>query len=231
MLLNIQVIIEQFFSSFNYIAFIQIILIDLILSADNAIVIAMATKSLPNKKRNKAIYLGTAGAVILRICFALLIIYLFRIPYLHTFGGLLLLWIAYRLLVEKQRQRNISVQPNVCRAVLTIILADAIMSLDNVVAITGVAHGNLALIILGVAISIPIMIFGSKLIVSLLDRFSFVTYIGSGILAWTASEMIVSDSNLTRLLSLTNASLNLFVMFILTIIILLLGYIRSHSSE
>ncbi|WP_079709219.1 TerC family protein [Paraliobacillus ryukyuensis] len=217
------------FSSFNTLTLLQIIIIDMILSGDNAVVIAMATKSLTREKQNKAIFLGTAGAVILRICFATIIVFLLRIPFIHAIGGLILLWIAYQLLVEKEEGQKVKSHATIFQAVITIVIADAVMSLDNVVAITGAAHGDLLLIIIGVMISIPIMIFGSKLIVKLLQRFRIIVYVGAGILAWTAGDMILSDEKLITLLHLTNVNLNLIIICLLTLTILLLGYIRADD--
>lgn len=217
------------FSSFNTLTLLQIIIIDMILSGDNAVVIAMATKSLTREKQNKAIFLGTAGAVILRICFATIIVFLLRIPFIHAIGGLILLWIAYQLLVEKEEGQKVKSHATIFQAVITIVIADAVMSLDNVVAITGAAHGDLLLIIIGVMISIPIMIFGSKLIVKLLQRFRIIVYVGAGILAWTAGDMILSDEKLIALLHLTNVNLNLIIVCLLTLTILLLGYIRADD--
>ncbi|CQR47944.1 Integral membrane protein TerC family protein [Paraliobacillus sp. PM-2] len=218
------------FSSLHTLSLLQIIMIDIILSGDNAVVIAMATKSLPKEKQNKAIFLGTAGAVILRICFATVIIFLLKIPYIHAFGGILLLWIAYQLLVEKEEKKVVHSHPSIFRAITTIIVADAVMSLDNVVAITGAANGNILLIVIGVAISIPIMIFGSKLIVALLNKYRFVIYFGSGILAWTAGDMIMTDQHFIHLLQLTNDTLNIVLINLLTIATLLVGYIRSDGT-
>ncbi|GAA5417342.1 hypothetical protein Pryu01_02405 [Paraliobacillus ryukyuensis] len=217
------------FSSFNTLTLLQIIIIDMILSGDNAVVIAMATKSLTSEKQNKAIFLGTAGAIILRICFATIIVFLLRIPFIHAIGGLILLWIAYQLLVEKEEGQKVKSHATIFQAVITIVIADAVMSLDNVVAITGAAHGDLLLIIIGVMISIPIMIFGSKLIVKLLQRFRIIVYVGAGILAWTAGDMILSDEKLIALLHLTNVNLNLIIVCLLTLTILLLGYIRADD--
>src|SRR5699024_2359803 len=137
-------------------ALLKIIAIDIVLSGDNAIVIAMATKRLPKYQQNKAIIIATSGAVILRVILAMIIV--------HLFGGALLRFIAYNVLVEKKTEKPIVSSNGLSKAVWTIIIADAVMSLDNVVAIAGAANGHVVMIAIGVAISIPIMIFGSKLI-------------------------------------------------------------------
>ncbi|WP_117168677.1 TerC family protein [Paraliobacillus sediminis] len=213
------------------IALLKIIAIDIVLSGDNAVVIAMATKSLPKRHQNRAILLGTIGAVILRIFFAAIVIYLLQIPYVNVIGGLLLLWIAYNLLVEQEEATTITSHSGLLRAVATIIVADAVMSLDNVVAITGAAHGDIRMIIIGVMVSIPIMIFGSKLIVKVLEKHRWIAYIGAGILAWTAGEMILTDQRLINLLDLSNGLFNYLIVGFLTLTILLLGYIKSSADS
>ncbi|WP_235988952.1 TerC family protein [Aquibacillus kalidii] len=212
------------------IALLKIIAIDIILSGDNAIVIAMATKNLPKKLQNKAIFWGTAGAVGLRILFATLIVYLLNIPYVHLIGGILLLWIAYKVLVEEEEDANIKSYNSVYRAVVTIIIADAAMSLDNVVAVAGAAHGQIGMIALGVLVSIPIMIFGSKVIVLILEKYRWIAYIGSGILAWTAGEMIVEDSVIKDMLQLAPGPIIYILTSIITIAVLLLGYVENKSN-
>ncbi|WP_112181992.1 MULTISPECIES: TerC family protein [Paraliobacillus] len=213
------------------IALLKIIAIDIVLSGDNAVVIAMATKSLPKRHQNRAILLGTIGAVLLRIFFAVIIIYLMQIPFVNVIGGLLLLWIAYNLLVEKEEEATITSHTGLLKAVSTIIVADAVMSLDNVVAITGAAHGDIRMIIIGVMVSIPIMIFGSKLIVKVLEKYRWIAYIGAGILAWTAGEMILTDQKLIDLLDLSNGLFNYLIVGFLTLTILLLGYIKSAADS
>lgn len=214
------------------IALLKIIAIDIVLSGDNAVVIAMATRSLPKHHQNRAILLGTAGAVLLRIFFAVLVIQLLQIPYVNVIGGLLLLWIAYNLLVEEnEASTKVRSHTSLLKAVSTIIIADAVMSLDNVVAITGAADGNIHLVILGVMVSIPIMIFGSKLIVKVLEKYRWIAFIGSGILAWTAGEMILTDQKLVTLLELSNQPLNYLIVALLTLTILLIGYIKSSNNS
>ncbi|MCJ7843439.1 TerC family protein [Lederbergia sp. NSJ-179] len=184
-------------SSTALIALIKIIVIDIILSGDNAIVIAMATRKLPKNQQNTAIFLGIIGAVSLRILFAMIIVKLLQIPFVHIIGGILLLWIAYKVLVGDDKENNqISAQNSLIKAIGTIILADAVMSLDNVVAIAGAANGHILILALGVAISIPVMIFGSKLIVKIMDEYSWISYIGAAILAWVAGEMLLKDKEL-----------------------------------
>lgn len=222
------------FTTESMIALLTIIAIDIVLSGDNAIVIAMATRKLPKKQQNKAILFGTAGAVFLRILFAAIIVYLLKLPYVHLIGGLLLLWIAYQLLVEKEDTSpttTIQASNSLFRAFTTIIMADVVMSLDNVVAVAGAAKGHVGLIVIGVMISIPIMIFGSKLIVRVMDKYPWISYVGAGILAWTAGEMITQDSLIINLFSLDRTLEIYGVIVFITIVVLGLGYVKNRKSE
>ncbi|WP_191126275.1 TerC family protein [Cerasibacillus terrae] len=222
------------FTGESIIALLTIIAIDIVLSGDNAIVIAMATRRLPEKQRNKAIFIGTGGAVLLRILFAAIIVYLLKIPYVHLIGGLLLLWIAYHVLVEEDESdesKNIQASSSMAKAIMTIIMADAVMSLDNVVAVAGAAKGHVGLIVIGVMISIPIMIFGSKLIVRFMNRFPWIGYIGAGILAWTAGQMITEDAFVIEFLELDKAVEIYGFTIILTIAVLALGYMKNKKTE
>ncbi|WP_243291572.1 TerC family protein [Bacillus sp. FJAT-47783] len=217
-------------STGGIIALLKIIAIDIILSGDNAVVIAMATRNLPEDQQNKAIVLGTAGAVLLRILFATIIVYLLKIPFVTMVGGILLLWIAYKVLVGEEEAANIRSQRNLAKAIQTIILADAVMSLDNVIAVAGAAHGNIGMIALGVFISIPIIIFGSKLIVRLMEKYSWIAYAGSAILAWTAGEMIIGDKHLQNVLTI-HGPMEYIIMGVLTIIVLAAGYVKTKQNS
>ena len=209
---------------------LKIIAIDIILSGDNAVVIAMATRNLPKRQQNKAIFWGTAGAVILRILFAAIIVYLLKIPYVNVIGGVLLLIIAYKVLVEDEGEANVRASTGIITAIGTIIMADAVMSLDNVVAVAGAADGHIGLIALGVAVSIPIMIFGSKFIVKAMERFAWIAYIGAGILAWTAGEMMMKDKGLTRFLHIEHGPVTSLIAAALTALILVLGFYKNKKN-
>lgn len=210
-------------------ALLKIIAIDIVLSGDNAVVIAMATKNLPKKQQNKAIMIGTGGAVLLRILFAVLIVYLLQIPYVHFFGGVLLLWIAYRVLVGDERTTDVAATGSIWKAVWTIIMADAIMSLDNVIAIAGAANGHILIIAIGVIVSIPIMIFGAKWITRIMDKHVWVAYIGAGILAWTGGEMITRDKLMADHLHLQGPMVYV-VIIVLTLLILFSGFVKKRRS-
>lgn len=216
-------------SSGAAIALLKIIAIDIILSGDNAVVIAMATRNLPKDQQNKAIFWGTAGAVILRILFAAIIVYLLKIPFVNVIGGVLLLFIAYKVLVEEEGEAHVKSSNGIMAAIGTIIMADAVMSLDNVVAVAGAADGHIGMIALGVLISIPIMIFGSKFIVKAMNRFSWIAYIGAGILAWTAGEMVFKDKGLTNFLHIEHGPVTYLIAAVLTILVLGLGYAKNKK--
>ncbi|WP_062353269.1 TerC family protein [Bacillus kwashiorkori] len=216
-------------SAAGIIALLKIVAIDIILSGDNAVVIAMATRRLPENRRNIAIVWGTGGAIVLRIFFAAVIALLLGIPFVHFFGGMLLLWIAYKVLVNNEGEAtSIKAKDGVMQAISTIIVADAVMSLDNVVAIAGASNGHISLIAIGVMISIPIMIFGSKLIVQGLQRFPWIAYIGSGILAWTAGGMIIGDKEILEILHIKHGAITYIFTIIITVLVLVLGYVKNR---
>jgi len=187
----------------SFIVFSQILLINLLLSGDNAIIIAMVSNQLPIDQRNKAIWLGTLAAVVLRCLLVILALPLLRIPLLQAAGGIVLLFISIKLLIDLQKTENdqkITKRLTLTGAIWTIFTADFVMSLDNVLAIAAVAKGDLVLIMLGIAISIPMIIWGSKLLNALLRKFSFIGYIGAGCLAYAAGEMIIKDEGLHTLI-------------------------------
>lgn len=217
-------------SSGATIALLKIIAIDIILSGDNAVVIAMATRNLPKDQQNKAIFWGTAGAVILRVLFAAIIVYLLKIPYVNLIGGVLLLFIAYKVLIEEEGEAHIKSSNGLMPAIGTIIMADAVMSLDNVVAVAGAADGHIGMIALGVAISIPIMIFGSKFIVKAMNRYAWIAYVGAGILAWTAGEMMMKDKGFTDFMHIHHGPVSYGIVAFLTVFILGAGYLKNKRT-
>mgnify|MGYP002622746991 CR=1 FL=1 len=183
----------ELFSLEGLLALLIIIGIDLVLAGDNAVVIGMAARNVPQEKQKKVIFWGTAGAIVIRILATVLVVKLLDLPGLHLAGGLLLIWISYKLLIDNGKKHEIEAKPTVGKAIVTIMVADAAMGIDNVVAVAGAAHGNVWLVILGLLISIPIMIFGSTLVIKLMNRFPVVIYIGAGILAFTAAKMILAE--------------------------------------
>ncbi len=218
-------------SSGAFIALLKIIVIDIILSGDNAVVIAMATRRLPKHQQNQAIFWGTGGAVILRTLFAAMIVFLLKIPFVHLLGGLLLLWIAYKVLVEREEEANVQSSDRLLKAIWTIMIADAVMSLDNVVAVAGASEGHIGMIAFGVAISIPIMILGSKAIMKMMERYTWIAYVGSGILAWTGGEMMMEDEGFISILHIPHGPLTYAISAGLTIFVLAAGYITNKKAE
>jgi YjbE family integral membrane protein len=175
---------------------IQIIWIDLLLSGDNAIVIALACRSLPQKQRKIGMLLGAGTAIGLRIVFAIFITYLLNIPFLKLVGGILLIWVGVKLAMGEDETSGHQVESseNLWRAVRTIAIADAVMSLDNVIAIAAASGGNIWLFIFGLLLSIPLIIFGSTMLAKIIDRFPIIVWAGAALLGWIAGEMIISDS-------------------------------------
>jgi YjbE family integral membrane protein len=171
--------------------------VNLILSGDNAVVIAMAARRLEGSQRRMAIIWGAAGAVILRLVFAAIVTYLLEIPLLQVVGGLLLLWIAWKLVQEdvgeEEGEEKVQAGTSAWEAIRIIILADAVMSLDNVIALVGASGGNFILLVIGLATTIPLVIFGAALLTSLLDRFPILIYAGAGLLVYIAVEMFFQD--------------------------------------
>lgn len=169
---------------------LTIIFIDLLLAGDNAIVIGLAARNLPKGLQKKAVLWGTAGAVIIRVVATMLVVSLLKIPFLLAIGGILLLWIAYKLLIQGDAHDDIKAGSTLSSAVRTIIIADAAMGLDNVIAVAGAAHGDYFLVVLGLLISIPIVVWGSTIFIKVIEKYPFIIYIGSGVLAYTAAKMI-----------------------------------------
>ncbi|MFC5473688.1 TerC family protein [Paraherbaspirillum soli] len=175
-------------------ALLSIVVIDLVLAGDNAIVIAMAARTLPDHLRRKAIVWGTLGAVVTRVLMTIAMVWLLKIPGLLLIGGVALLWIAYRLLTQSDSGESHGSGANTMLAALkTIIIADTVMGIDNVLAVAGAAHGSIALVIAGLLISVPIMVWGSTLALKLIERFPVTIYVGAAILVYTAMSMITSE--------------------------------------
>ena len=206
---------------------LKIILINIVLSGDNAVVIAMASRNVPKKQQKKAIFWGSFGAIILRLIFAVAIIYLLNIPFVTFIGGLLLVYIAIKLLIGEEEGYLREGGSSLVSAVKTIIIADAVMSLDNVLAIAGAVEGNLAGIMIGVIVSIPIVVFGSQIILKAMERYPAISYAGAGILAWTAGEMIIGEPKFEPMLS---NDLHLLVPSTITVLVIGFGYLISKKK-
>lgn len=187
-------------------ALLAIIVINVVLSGDNAIVIALAARKLPKPMRTKAIIGGTAGAILLRVVATLMVVWLLKLPGLQLFGGLMLVWIAYQLVAsdngtEIKSPHRDAATASVWSAIRTIMVADAVMSLDNMLGVAGAAQGSLVLVVLGLLISVPIMVLGSNIILRLVDRYSFIIYVGAAVLAWTAGQMLTQEPWLEDIVS------------------------------
>jgi YjbE family integral membrane protein len=173
---------------------LAIILLDLVLAGDNAIVIALAARNLPRQIQKKAVMWGTVGAIVVRLLMTAIVVYLLKLPGLMLAGGLLLLPIAWKLLQpEKASTHEVDAASSFWSAMRTIIIADALMGLDNVLAIAGASKGHMLLVVIGLAISVPLVVWGSTLILRLIERFPVVIYIGAAAIAWTSARMIAHD--------------------------------------
>jgi YjbE family integral membrane protein len=174
-------------------AIAEVAWINILLSGDNAIVIALACRSLPPRERRWGIILGSAAAIALRIVFAFLVTWLLGVPYLQAIGGVLLLWIAVSLLRGSGEEKDVKARDSVWAAVATIAVADAAMSLDNVIAIAAIAHGDYWLFVIGLLLSIPLIVAGATFISDLMARFPIVVWAGAALLGWVAGGMIWDD--------------------------------------
>jgi YjbE family integral membrane protein len=184
----------DFASSAFWTSLLQIIWIDLLLSGDNAVVIALAVRSLPEKQRKVGIWLGAGAAVGLRIIFAVIVSYLLNIPFLKVVGALLLFWIAIKLAKgEEEAHGDVAASDNLWKAVRTIAIADAVMSLDNVLAIAAAARGHFELFVFGLLLTIPLIIFGARMLSTILERYPILIWLGAALLGWIAGEMLLSD--------------------------------------
>lgn len=184
----------ELFTVAGLVALAKIIVIDILLAGDNAIVIGMAAKNLQPAHRKQAIFWGTAGAIGLRLILAFLFVEAINnIPGLHLVGGVLLLWIGFKLMADSEGEHNIEAKSNLSGAIMTIILADGIMSVDNVIGVVGAAQGHMGLVVTGILVTVPLIIWGSRLFVSLIDRYPVILYFGGGILGWVGGEMIHAD--------------------------------------
>lgn len=210
---------------------VNIVIINLVLSGDNAVVIAMASRGLPEVYQKKAIFWGATLAVVLRILLTFVAALLLKIPFVQLVGGALLAWIALKLLYpEKEHcETEQSCSSDFKKALLTIIWADVLMSLDNVLAVAGASGGNIYLLVFGLALSIPIVLVGSSLLSALMRKFPWIIYLGAGVLAWTAGEMIVEDRFVEGYLHAVPFS-EIAVPLVITAIVVLAGW-RVRSAR
>jgi YjbE family integral membrane protein len=190
-------------TSLFWIAVLQIIAIDIMLGGDNAVVIALACRKLPPEQRNKGIFWGVVGAIGLRVVMVFFALQLLAVPYLKIVGALLLLWIGIKLLLPEHDEGhgNIDGGTTLMAAIKTVVVADAVMSLDNVIAVAGASHGSMVLVTFGILVSIPIIVWGSKLVLTMMDRFPVVITLGAALLGWIAGGMILTDQAMPAAIS------------------------------
>jgi YjbE family integral membrane protein len=226
----------EMFSAPWWSALLAIIIIDLVLAGDNAIVIALAARKLPPALQKKAIIWGTVGAIVVRSAMTLVVVWLLKIPGLMLIGGLGLIWIAYKLLAdsgEDESHEDMKVN-GFWGAMKTIIIADALMGIDNVLGVAGAAQGAFDLVVLGLLISIPIVVLGSTVVLKIVERFPIVISLGAAVLAFTAGKMIVNEQLLSDIFKAGTSTSSIMywgVIVIAIVGVLLAGQIKAKKAK
>ncbi len=210
---------------------LSIIMIDIVLGGDNAILIALATRNLPLQHRKKAIFWGVVGAVGIRAGLTAVAVYVLKIKFIHLIGGVLLVWIAYKLLVDEEQHSDIESGNNIFDAVKTIVIADLLMGIDNVLAVAGAAHGDPLLVVLGLLISIPIIVWGSSIILRFIEKYPIIIFIGAAVIAWTAGKMIVEDPFVYDNLIAGVPILHYIVPIVITLLVVFLGHKKRKTDD
>ncbi|WP_338540193.1 TerC family protein [Paenibacillus tundrae] len=219
------------FSAVFWIALVKIVFIDLMLAGDNAIVIGLAARNLHPSVQKKAILYGTVGALLIRIVATVVVLWLLKVPWLLLAGGVLLVWIAYKLLADQgEEHSDIQAGNSLWVAVRTIVIADAAMGLDNVIAVAGAAEQHLLLVILGLLISVPIIVWGSTLFIKLINRFPWIIYLGAIVLGYTATNMITEEHQLVPFFTEHPALRILFIVLVVAGIVLA-GYRKRVNHD
>jgi YjbE family integral membrane protein len=212
-----------------WIALLQIIWINILLSGDNAVVIALACRQLPKRQQTLGIVLGTLPAIVLRIVFTVFIAYLMGKPYLKIAGGALLFWIAVKMLQpEEEGDGEVKSGSTIWAAVRTIVIADAVMSLDNVIAIAAAAGDNRALLVLGLLVSMPLVIFGSAMLLKLLTRFPILVTAGGALLGWIAGDVVITDPAIVAWVEEHAPSLHIATPATGAVAVVLIGHVLSR---
>jgi YjbE family integral membrane protein len=222
----------ELFSAAWWSGLLAIVLIDLVLAGDNAIVIALAARKLPAHLQTRAILWGTVGAIVVRTVMTIGVVWLLKIPGLMLVGGLGLVWIAYRLLVP-DNAGGAAHEPTATTfvgAMKTIVIADALMGIDNVLGVAGAAKGSIDLVVIGLLISVPIVVWGSTLVLRLVERFPAITYLGAGVLAYTAAHMIVAEPLLDAVFD-RNAALRYATHAVLVAAVLAAGWWATRRGS
>jgi len=214
-------------------AFMSIVLIDLILAGDNAVVIAAAVRTLPRKQRQKGILLGAGAAVVLRVVLTYFAAHLLQMSYIKLIGGLFILWIAVKLFVDSAPEEEVQRSAHsILQALWVIVVADLTMSLDNVLAVAGASKGNLFLLLFGLGLSIPFVVFTSSLLSMLMDKYPFITYVGAGILGKVGGEMIFTDPVVVERIRIPEAFLyGMEALFAVGVIIIGKLWVRWRSDK
>lgn len=211
--------------------FLGVLAIDLILSGDNAVVIALAVRQLEGKTRRRAIFWGAMGAVGLRLIFAAIVTYLLLIPLLQAVAASLLIWIAWRLLFQEEEHSDVQSSTSIWGAIKIIIVADVIMSLDNVVALVAVSGGNLWLLVFGLLLTIPLIVYGSQILSALMDRLPWLVYLGSGILVYVAVEMFLEDRIIHDFVGETVANIGWLIGIVGSVAFIAYGYYKARQAR
>jgi YjbE family integral membrane protein len=213
-----------------WIPLLQIIGVNIVLSGDNAVVIALAARSLPPLQQKKAIFWGSGAAIVMRILLTIFAVKLLTLPYLKLVGAALLIWIGIQLLLPEDGEENISSSDHLMTAIKTILLADLVMSLDNVLGVAAAAKGSMPLLIIGLAISIPLVIFGAQMLLKIMERFPIIITIGGGLLGWVAGEMAVGDPAIKEWVNANLPILHTIGPVVGVAIVLLVGKLWGRSK-
>lgn len=221
------------FFSIEYVKMVgSVVLIDIILGGDNAVVIALASRNLPAKQQKKAVFWGTTGAIAIRVIFTVVAVSLLKIPLLKLIGGLLLVWIAIKLLTEKQEEHcDVTEADCLSAAIKTIIMADLVMSIDNILALAAVTKGHIPLLLFGLALSVPLIMWGSKLILRLMEKFPVIIMAGAALLGYTAGEMMVADEYVSRVLRGELAFLQTGIPVVTTVGVVVIGRLLQSRQR
>ena len=211
----------------------QILLVNIVLSGDNAVVIALAARSLPPKQQKLAIFWGSGAAILMRIVLTIFAVKLLTFPYLKLVGAVALVWIGIQLLSADEGEENVSSSSTLSAAIRTILLADLVMSIDNVLGVAAAAKGSMPLLIIGLAVSIPLVVFGASMLLKVMERFPIIITIGGGLLGWVAGEMAVTDPAITGWVEANASYLHHMYVgpIICTAIVLIAGKVLSNRHH
>ena len=213
-------------------ALLKIIGVNIVLSGDNAVVIALAARSLPPHQQKQAVIWGSAAAIIMRVILTLFAVALLDLPWLKLIGSVLLLWIGVKLLIPEEEGPDIQASDNLFAAIRTILIADLVMSLDNVIAVAAAAGGSTTLLIIGLAISIPLVIFGATMLLKLMERWPIIITIGAGLLGFVAGEMAWEDNAIKGFTSQYPAMVKYVIAIVCTAFVVVLGrYLAGESLK